>query len=131
MLVSLSIICFTNETGGILSGINLKNIGLKIKEKRGVAGLRDTAKEIGISLATLSRIENGKVPDLETFSKLCKWLDLDPADMMGIQPKKDSQSQQVSVHFKKDDAVAVDTAQALATMILAAQRAFQNRKQNT
>jgi DNA-binding Xre family transcriptional regulator len=108
----------------------LKNIGLKVKEKRGVTGLRETAKAIGISLATLSRIENGKVPDLETFSKLCKWLELDPADMMGIQPKKDIHSQQVSVHFKKDDAVEIDTAKALATMIMAAQRAFQNRKQS-
>lgn len=112
-----------------MSGTNLKNIGLKIKEKRGVAGLRETAKEIGISLATLSRIENGKVPDLDTFGKLCKWLELDPADMMGLQPKKENQSQQVKVHFKKDDAVSVETAQALATMIMAAQRAFQNRNQ--
>ena len=110
-----------------MSAINFKNIGLKVKEKRGVTGLRDTAKEIGISLATLSRIENGKVPDLDTFSKLCKWLDIDPAQIMGITPKKDSQSQQVSVHFKKDDAVAPDTAKALAEMIMAAQRAFQNR----
>jgi transcriptional regulator with XRE-family HTH domain len=31
-------------------------------------------KEIGISKATLSRIENGSMPDLLTFFKIVKWL---------------------------------------------------------
>ena len=35
------------------------------------------AKQIGISKATLSRVENGKVPDLNTFSKIIKWLGKD------------------------------------------------------
>lgn len=37
-------------------------------------GVREFAKQIGISSATLSRIENGKVPDIETFFKLCFWM---------------------------------------------------------
>ena len=34
-------------------------------------------KEIGISKATLSRIENGNMPDLLTFFKIVKWLKTD------------------------------------------------------
>jgi len=34
-------------------------------------------KEIGISKATLSRIENGSMPDLLTFFKIVKWLKTD------------------------------------------------------
>ena len=34
-------------------------------------------KEIGISKATLSRIENGSMPDLLTFFKIVKWLGTD------------------------------------------------------
>lgn len=44
-----------------------------LKEKKRI-GLRDFAKEIDISAATLSRIENGKMPDLETYFRICFWL---------------------------------------------------------
>lgn len=37
-------------------------------------GMRECAKEIGISPATLSRIERGNMPDLITYAKVCKWL---------------------------------------------------------
>ena len=111
-----------------MANINLKNIGRKIEEKRADMGLREAAKIIGISPATLSRIENGKIPDLDTFSKLCKWLELDPGNVMGLTPKKHNDSGQVKVHFKKDDAVRADTAQALANMIMSAQRALLARQ---
>lgn len=32
------------------------------------------AKELGISTATLSRIENGTSPDVFTFNKILNWL---------------------------------------------------------
>lgn len=35
------------------------------------------AKQIGISKATLSRIENGSLPDLITYFKIIKWLNSD------------------------------------------------------
>ena len=35
------------------------------------------AKQIGISKPTLSRIENGNMPDLLTFFKIVKWLKTD------------------------------------------------------
>lgn len=37
-------------------------------------GIRECAKEIGISAPTLSRIENGKDCDIKSFSKLLNWL---------------------------------------------------------
>jgi transcriptional regulator with XRE-family HTH domain len=36
-------------------------------------GVRDAAKEMGISSATLNRIENGGMPDAETLVKLLNW----------------------------------------------------------
>ena len=42
--------------------------------------LRQAAKEIGTSPATLSRIENSNPPDVETFARLCSWLGTNPAD---------------------------------------------------
>jgi transcriptional regulator with XRE-family HTH domain len=54
--------------------IDLNSLGHKVKTKRGSCGIRETAKAIGISPATLSRIENGKLPDLKNFALICKWL---------------------------------------------------------
>ena len=54
-----------------------------IKGKRGRKGLRDTAKEIGnVSPSTISRIENFKTPDLETFLALCNWMDINPNEFI-------------------------------------------------
>lgn len=36
--------------------------------------VRDAAKDIGTSPATLSRVENGKTPDVFTLAKLCRWM---------------------------------------------------------
>jgi transcriptional regulator with XRE-family HTH domain len=34
----------------------------------------EAAKEMGVSKSTISRIEKSKLPDIETFGKVCKWL---------------------------------------------------------
>lgn len=105
----------------------LKNIGPKLREKRGERGIREVAKEIGISPATLSRIENGHVPDLETFSKLCGWLELDPSELIG-GTRKSATTKQVAVHFKKESTLKPETAQALSELILLAQRSMELKK---
>ncbi len=63
------------------STLNSELLASMIKSKRGKKGLREVAteisKEIGdVSAATLSRIEQGKLPDVETFIKICKWLNV-------------------------------------------------------
>jgi transcriptional regulator with XRE-family HTH domain len=37
----------------------------------------ECSKRIGISKSTLSRVENGNMPDLLTFFKIIKWLEKD------------------------------------------------------
>ena len=103
--------------------LTVHSLGRLALERRGQLGIRQIAGEIGISPATLSRVERGKMPDLETFGKICKWLRVDPASVLGIPPVK-SDSSGLSVHFRKDQAIAPQTAKALAQMILAAQRAL-------
>ncbi len=59
------------------STLNVDLFASAIKTKRGTKGLRETATEIGdVSSATLSRIEQGNLPDVETFIKICKWLNV-------------------------------------------------------
>ena len=63
-----------------MSAKSLSKLGTMVRKKRGEAKLRDTAETIGISAATLMRVENGRIPDVATFGKLCNWLGENPAD---------------------------------------------------
>src|SRR5260370_337318 len=79
-----------------------------VMEWRGNEGIREFAKKLGISPATLSRVENGKLPDLETFSKICDKLDLDPSDILQVgkkasaQPAAPAVTLAAHVHLKAD-----------------------------
>ena len=48
-------------------------------------GLREAATEIEISASTLSRLENNKSIDIETFAKVLTWLDKMPNDYFTIK----------------------------------------------
>src|SRR5260370_40297157 len=102
-----------------------KDLGHLIQRKRGSMGVRAAAGEIGISAATLSRIENGRVPDLDTLKKVCAWLGIDPASYLGIPAEQaPSASPSVQVIFKKERAVSPKTSRALAKLIQAAYQQF-------
>ncbi len=103
--------------------ITLHTLGRMLVDRRGERGIRDTAREIGISHATLSRVERGYLPDLETFRKVCEWLEIDPGEVLGIKTAKTA-AQTPSVHFRTDQALKPETASALANMIMSAQRAL-------
>lgn len=110
--------------------IDLETLGVHIRRKRGEQGVRAAAKQIGISSATLSRVERGFFPDLVTFRKICLWLEINPSDVLGISEKpKDKATAGLEVHFKKKRETSRETAQALADMILAADRALALQEQ--
>lgn len=105
---------------------SLDTLGELILERRGSMGVRAAAHEIGISPATLSRVENGHLPDLENFRLICRWLDIDPNRILGFRSGKDVREDEIraSVHFRKERTTSPDTAAALARMILHVQRAL-------
>jgi len=106
-----------------VSTFTIQTLGRKLADKRGEHGVRETAREIGISHATLSRVERGYLPDLETFSKICKWLEIDPGQILGV--KSDTKAlERPSAHFRTERALKPETAKALADLILAANRAL-------
>ena len=100
---------------------SLDTLGLLVADKRGRHGIRATAAKIGISPATLSRVENGHLPDLENFQKICRWLKVDPSVVLGFDAESASRPI-AAVHFRKKQTMELETASALADMILAAQR---------
>ena len=106
-----------------MATLTLQTLGRKLLDARGDRGIREVATEVGVSPATLSRVERGYMPDLETFGKICRWLQVDPAEILGVK-RKAAGPPTASVQFRKDQALAPKTAQALAQMILATQRAL-------
>lgn len=102
----------------------LSSLGKMVKERRGDKKLRETAREIGISPATLMRIEGGRIPDVATFGKVCHWLGVDPGEFLGFDVKTPNTSGCISIsaHFKGDATPNHETANALGQMILFAMR---------
>jgi len=104
----------------------LESLGVIVREKRGHKKLRETAKEIGIGPATLMRVESGRIPDVETFGKICRWLKMDPAEFLGfdVELRKASSSRHavstIATHFKADRTPKPETVKALAQMVLLA-----------
>jgi transcriptional regulator with XRE-family HTH domain len=97
----------------------LEDIGRLIAQRREKQelGVRAAAREIGISHATLSRVEKGFLPDLENYEKICKWLGIE-ADGVNLRTPSVNIPQ---VHFRREKTATPETAAALARMILAAQ----------
>lgn len=104
----------------------IEELGRLIARKRGARGIRSAAAEADVSSSTLSRVENGHVPDLATFAKICRWLEVNPAIFLGVEATTAPQRTAV-VHFRKKKTVSPDTASSLAELILAAQRAKEAR----
>ena len=100
---------------------SLESLSRLVAQKRGKVGIRTTARAIGLSPATLSRVENGQLPDLVNFTKLCQWLEVDPASMLGFDPANRDRPT-VAVHFRSERTMDLNTAAALQDLILAAQR---------
>lgn len=103
--------------------VTLSEMGALVRERRGAQGVRAAAAEVGISPATLSRVENGKQPDLETFEKLCRWLEISPADVLQTYTAGTSEPAQrvATAHLKAKQQISPALAQALGEMILHAQ----------
>lgn len=99
----------------------LEDLGRLVLARRNARelGIRAAAKEVGISHATLSRVEKGFLPDLENYEKIRAWLGLEAAS-----PNTNDTTHVPQVHFRRENTATPDTAAALARMILAAQAAW-------
>jgi transcriptional regulator with XRE-family HTH domain len=118
--------CFTNATLFNKKLINMKStlntelLARMLKNKRVDKGLRAVANEIGgVSAATLSRIEQGKIPDVDTFIRICKWLNVTTDTFIIGSPEKKSISTKdlVVAHLRAERELSKDTVTMLIKMI--------------
>ena len=108
-------------------------LGDQLKAKRGNRGLREVASEIGVSTATISRIERGFTPDVVVFGKICRWLKVDPAEILGVDVDRAFRSSpfvvEATIHFRADETMTPVLAYALGELVVAAQRQIRLDKQ--
>jgi len=107
--------------------INISALGEAIQRHREDKNLsvRAAANEIeNVSPSTLSRIERGSLPDLDTYMRICRWLGVDPAyfaiKKIGIadaERKTELNKEDIVVHLRADKLLNKQTRDALITMI--------------
>ncbi|MFN8288974.1 MAG: helix-turn-helix transcriptional regulator [Chitinophagaceae bacterium] len=100
-----------------MHSINIDALSKMIKSKRSDRGLREVAKEIGISLSTLSRVENGNLPDIDSYMKLCKWLEVSVDFFTLPAQKADSMRQIVVANLRADKTLPKKVSESLVEMI--------------
>lgn len=97
-----------------------------VRTKRGQRSLREVSAAIGtISPSTLSRVERGAVPDLETFLRLCGWLKIPtnafihaPASTLN-RPGSEESAQLVEQALRADGVLSPEVISAFMTLIRA------------
>lgn len=110
------------------SYLDMDRLGSMIRKKRGSRGLREIAQEIGeVSPSTLSRVENGKMPDMETFLLLCDWLEVPPAELILNAPAAKDTPEALAIQLQADKNLDPAIANALAALIKAAYRDLPKR----
>lgn len=103
--------------------LDMDRLARLVKTKRASKGLREVATEIGnVSPSTLSRVENGRVPDMETFLLLCDWLGIAPAEFFAgdVSAEERSPAASIEIQLRADKNLDPVTANALATIVRAA-----------
>ena len=115
------------------SCIDLEKLAAHVRTKRGDRGLRAVAEEIGgVSASTLSRIEQGNIPDLPTFIRVCAWLGVSPEEFIepnfSLKRKTEPNSEfrlpdVVEAQLRQDRVLPNSSVDAISEMIRLAYRA--------
>ena len=98
------------------TSIDSSKLSHMIKSKRGKQGLRATAKDIGISAPTLSRIEQGNLPDIDTYVKICEWLNVSN-DYFTSGEKEHNTQDLVVTSLRADKTLSPETVESLVNFI--------------
>lgn len=107
------------------SFLDTQQLAALLKARRGERGLREVAQEIGdVSPPTLSRIENGKMLDVETFLRVCDWLQVAPQQFIKEAPAGMLDNQPLRYHIeggqRLEGSIVVQGAKNAALPIIAA-----------
>ncbi len=112
------------------SYLDIERLASLVRSKRGSRGLRETAKEIGnVSPSTISRVENGKTPDMDTFLAICDWLEVPLGELIKNTDEEDLETPEaISIQLRADKNLDPAIANALASLVKAAYKDLSQNK---
>lgn len=101
------------------SGLDADRLYAALDATRRTRGLqwRQVAKEAGISASTLTRMAQGKRPDVNGLAALVRWSGLDANDYLGASPSHKDALTEISVLLRGDPSLSEEQAAALTTVI--------------
>jgi transcriptional regulator with XRE-family HTH domain len=99
---------------------------LKSRRREKRLTLRELADIIGVSINTLSRVENGHVPDLKTFGLIIEWLGLPAEQFLDAGPTSTTQS--ITRHLRNDPRLSPEAAEKLAEQFEEMYRSLRNEE---
>jgi transcriptional regulator with XRE-family HTH domain len=79
--------------------------------------LREAAEASSVPSATLSRIEQGRMPDLATFRRVVEWLGLPPERFFSPTERAESTPEVIAEHLMADPALPPDAADKIAGIV--------------
>ena len=105
------------ETPAILKIEHLAKLLKDRRHTKGI-GLRTAAEKARVSFNTLARVEAGHVPDIETFTRLARWVGRSPGDFFGTTSiTAESTPDVIETHLRSDSALSADAAERIAGIV--------------
>ncbi len=97
----------------------LDDLGPLLVQRRAELGLslREASAQAGVPVATFSRVEQGRAPDLATFRRLVLWLGLPPERFLSTTERSSSTPDLISEHLRLDPDLEPGDATKIADLV--------------
>ncbi len=90
--------------------------------------LREVSAQCRVPVATLSRVEQGRTPDLATFRRIVEWLGLSPERFLNPTTRSVSTPEVISEHLRLDPTLSPDDAEKIAGLVRTMYDALQQQE---
>jgi|SRR5580704_3352019 transcriptional regulator with XRE-family HTH domain len=97
----------------------LEDLGPLVAQRRKELGLslREASAASGVPVATLSRIEQGRMPDLGTFRRLVEWIGEKPERFFTATERNENTPEVIAEHLMADPALPAQAAEKIADIV--------------
>jgi transcriptional regulator with XRE-family HTH domain len=79
--------------------------------------VREAAADAGVPVATFSRVENGRMPDLGTFRRLVAWIGVPPETFFEATEAVTNTPAAIAEHLHADPALDPEAAERIASIV--------------
>jgi transcriptional regulator with XRE-family HTH domain len=88
---------------------------------------KDVAAQTGVSASTLTRMSQGRRPDVDGLACLLAWSGLDVTDFLKKKPNQPEPLAQITAYLRADRNLKPESAKALEEIIRAAYERFREK----